>query len=101
MNNTLKIAANMWWREKGEVTVRYIANQFSVDLNDLTLLIQDQISEIAGIEIYDQSPQVEVQSTVKQMEATHINHGSIRNYSIFYAMKYPQRFENQCYLMEV
>ena len=101
MNNTLKIAANMWWREKGEVTVRYVANQFSVNLNELTLIIQDQISELAGMDIFDQSPQVEVQSTVDQMTAKHINHGSIRTYSIFYALKYPERFENDCYLIEL
>jgi len=91
----------MWWRERGELTVRYIANQFSVNLNDLTLLIQDQIAELAGMDIFDQSPQVEVKSTVKQMEATHINQGSIRTYSIFYALKYPERFSNDCYLIEV
>lgn len=91
----------MWWREKGEVTVRYVANQFSVNLNELTLIIQDQISEIAGMDILDQSPSVAVQSTVEQMTARHINQGSIRNYSIFYAMKYPERFKNECYLIEL
>ncbi len=101
MNNALKLASNMWWREKGEVTVRYVSNQFSVNLNELTLIIQDQIAEIAGMEIYDKSPSVKVESTVEQMTARHINQGSIRNFSIFYAMKYPERFENDCYLIEL
>lgn len=101
MNNALKIASKAWWRETGDVSVRYIANQYSVNLNELTLLIQDEIADMAGIDIEDKSPEVVVQSTVKQMEATHINHGSIRTYSIFYALKYPERFENDCYLIEL
>lgn len=99
-NYGLQLAAKMWWRETGDVPVSQIANQFSVDLNELTLLIQEQIAEKADVCIVDKAPVVHVKSTIEQMTATHVNYGSIREFSIFYALKNPHKMQHDCYLIE-
>ena len=67
-NETLMdMAAKAWWDDFGMFKVSYFAKAYRVDLHKLTLLIQIQMSEKAGMPIPNTAPRIEINNTEEQL----------------------------------
>jgi hypothetical protein len=64
----LENAARRWWAEKGHVRVSYFADSHEVPLDKLTILIQKQMAEHAGISIPNTAPDIEVLNTREEID---------------------------------
>lgn len=63
----LENAARRWWAEKGHVRASYFADSHEVPLDKLTILIQKQMAEHAGISIPNTAPRIEVINTIEEI----------------------------------
>lgn len=63
----LELAAKSWWDEFGMFTAEYFANAYKVNLHKLTLLIQKQMSEKAGMPLPNTAPKVYIENTIEQL----------------------------------
>jgi len=63
----MDMAAKAWWDEFGMFPASYFANTYRVDLHKLTLLIQKQMSEKAGMPLPNTAPKVYIENTIEQL----------------------------------
>lgn len=87
----LELAAKAWWDEFGMFTASYFANAYKVDLHKLTILIQKQMSEKAGMPLPNTAPKVEIYNTEEQLNYYYPKASALSlPYSpeLFYYLKY-------------
>jgi len=87
----LELAAKAWWNDFGMFTAEYFANAYRVDLHKLTLLIQKQMSEKAGIPLPNTAPKVYIENTIEQLNYFYPKASALSlPYSpeLFYYLKY-------------
>jgi hypothetical protein len=63
----MDMAAKAWWDEFGMFPASYFAKAYRVDLHKLTLLIQKQMAEKAGMPLPNTAPKVEIENTEEQL----------------------------------
>jgi hypothetical protein len=62
------IAVNRWFLCGGDLSSSQIANYLDLSHNKLTLLIQQRMSLMTGVDIKDQAPKIEVMYSEKEIE---------------------------------
>ena len=62
------IAVNRWFLCGGDLPSSQIANYLGLSHNKLTLLIQNRMSLMTGVELKNEAPNIEVTYTLKELE---------------------------------
>ena len=64
----LELAAKAWWDDFGMFTASYFAKAYKVDLHKLTILIQKQMSEKAGMPLPNTAPEIEIVHSEQELK---------------------------------
>ena len=95
-----ELAVHKWLENNGHIPLPQIAKIYFVSVSKLSLMLQSKISDISGVPISNQEPEVEILYSERYFEENYPKSSYNKcempyTLELYYFLKYPERYNNE------